>query len=230
MTEWIVAGGAGDAGCEHGLPPGVTEVTWPRHRRNGMPLVHGFTVRVPAAYRARGADNVALSYFHPGDSESFYPKPALRTRIEALSDGAPLEGDERDSAFFRAIAEHAKAAQPNTQRFTDLLGHTHAIVWHTEATLAGPRCPRPSEELPQGIVGKAMFLDEPVRDASPLSFATTEPERPYIQFGTPLHWVQAEVDGFGEMVLEIEDGVGGANYGSGNCQIDLENGLLDWAC
>jgi hypothetical protein len=57
----------------------------------------------------------------------------------------------------------------------------------------------------------------------------------HIQFGWPLHPVQNTEEelqerGFGPQVLEIEADVGGANYGDGNCQIDLARGLLDWAC
>ena len=75
-----------------------------------------------------------------------------------------------------------------------------------------------------------MRLEAGVADEVPLVFAKEAPATPHIQLGNPLHWVQSEVDGFGECVMEIEDGVGNANYGCGNCQIDLANGLLDWAC
>ncbi|MFD0427219.1 hypothetical protein ACFQ60_00995 [Streptomyces zhihengii] len=30
-------------------------------------------------------------------------------------------------------------------------------------------------------------------------------------------------------VFELEDGVGGVNFGGGNAQIDLESGVFDWA-
>ena len=110
MTQYIVRGGSGDAGWEHGLPPSLTPAAWPRHRANGLPLVQ-----------------------------------------------------------------------------------------------------------------------KPVPDEEKLSYSADEDER-VIQLGQPLNWVQAEVDGFGECVMEIEDDVGRANYGTGNCQIDLENSLLDWAC
>lgn len=228
-THWIVPGD-GSAGWEHGLPPGVTAATWPRHAWNGLPLVHGFTIRVPEDFRVRGKDRVAISYFHPGESESYGPKPELRARIKAVMAGGDLEGTEGDQPFFRALAHHVRASSPNTQLFTDMLGHTHAIVWHTEAELAGARCERPSEPLPEGHVAKTMHLHEPVREARGLAFADTEPKGSLIQLGGPLHWIQAEAEGFGEIVMEIEDDVGRANYGSGNCQIDLEHGLLDWAC
>jgi hypothetical protein len=228
-TFWIVPGN-GDAGWEHGLPPSVTPAAWPRHKGNGLPLVHGFTIRVPEEYRVRGSDCAAFSYFHPGQSESYAPKPALRDRIQAVVAGGALEGPESDDPFFQALFEHVKTAQPNTQYFTDLLSHTHAIVWHTEAELERPRCARPEQKLPAGHEPKTMHLDEPVLAERGLSRAEQEPGRPFIQLGPPLHWVQSEVDGFGEKVLEIEDDVGRANYGGGNCQVDLANGLLDWAC
>jgi hypothetical protein len=229
-TRWIVRGD-GSAGWENGLPPSISAATWPRHKTNGLPLVHGFTLRVvPEEFRVRGHDRVGLSYFHPGESESYAPKAPLSGRIKAIMEGGALEGTEGDDPFFRALVDHVRAPHPNTQLFTDLLGHTHAIVWHTEAEVKGPRCPRPSEKLPQGHEPKTMHLHEPVKEECGLAFADNEPSRPFIQLGGPLHWVQAEVDGFGEIVMEIEDDVGRANYGSGNCQIDLEHGLLDWAC
>ncbi len=228
-TRWIVRGD-GSAGWEHGLPPGIEPAQWPRHATNGLPLVHGFTIRVPEDLRVRGNDRVALSYFHPGESESYGPRPPLGGRIRAIMEGGPLEAAEGDDPFFRALVDHVRADKARTQLFTDLLGHTHAIIWHTEAELNGTRCPRPSEKLPDGHEPQTMHLHEPVRDEAGLAFSDGEPKRTLIQLGGPLHWVQAEVEGFGEKVMEIEDDVGRANYGSGNCQIDLENGLLDWAC
>ncbi len=61
-------------------------------------------------------------------------------------------------------------------------------------------------------------------------FVERAPEYLTIQFGPPLHWIQDEAEGFGELTLQINDSVGHANYGSGNCQIDLEHTLLDWGC
>ncbi|MBX3232762.1 MAG: hypothetical protein KIT84_43575 [Labilithrix sp.] len=229
-TYWIVPGDAGDAGWEHGLPPSVSAAAWPRHTYNGMPLVHGFTLRLPPEYRVRGAERVGLSYFHPGDSESYSVKEPLGERVRAVLGAAPLERAENDDPFFRALAQYARHRPDNVQWFEDILGHTHAIVWHTEAELNGPPGERPSEPLPQGLEPKTMLLDADVPPPKKLTFAPAEPESPHIQLGHPLHWIQAEVDGFGDIVMEMEDGVGRANYGSGNCQVDLANGLLDWAC
>ncbi|PJN31220.1 hypothetical protein CG717_15665 [Streptomyces sp. CB02613] len=36
-------------------------------------------------------------------------------------------------------------------------------------------------------------------------------------------------DGLTPYVFELEDGVGGVNFGGGNAQIDLESGVFDWA-
>lgn len=228
-THWIVSGG-GDAGWQHGLPPAIDESEWPRHARSGLPLVHGFTIRVPEDYRARGADEVALSYFHPGDTESYPPRPAEAERVKAIFAGAALTDAEAAQPFFTDLVKHVAARKDRTQLFTDLLQHTHAIVWLTEAELGAARCARPAS-LPEGSLGKAMALDRPVQDATPLGFAASEPESgKLIQLGGPLHWVQSEIEEFGDVVMEIEDGVGNANYGTGNCQIDLAQSLLDWAC
>jgi hypothetical protein len=235
VTYWIVEAATGDAGWAFGLPPGIAPAEWPRHRTSGLPLVHGFTIRVPDAYRAKGAERVALSYFHPGDSESFPSEEDCVARVQAVLSGAKLEGHESKRPFWRALEAHARSRHPATVYSRDILDHDHAIVWHTAADLEGPRCQRPETPLPEGIDGEAVYLEDPVTAAVPLGFADSTPERPLIQLGWPLHPVQNTEEelreqGFGACVLEIATDVGGANYGDGNCQIDLESGLLDWAC
>jgi hypothetical protein len=241
-TLWVVPGdesqadeSQADAGWEHGLPPGLTAAEWPRHRGSGLPLMHGFTLRVPESFRARGKERVALSYFHPGDSESYSSQRALCERVQQVLGGAALEGAETDEPFWQALAAHAASNHPATVYMRDILDHDHAIVWHREEALNGSRCPRPEMPLPEGIDGRAMHFEERVAGEQPLRFAAEEPERVHIQLGWPLHPVQADEDelrdqGFGDRVMEIETDVGGANYGDGNCQIDLDSGQLDWAC
>jgi len=224
-----------EAGWENGLPPGIKAEQWPRSRTSGLPLVHGFTVRVPEGFRAKGEERIALSYFHPGDSESYPGKAGAQDRVKSVLQGGKLEKTEKGHPFWEALAAHAKASHPATVLHRDILDHDHAIVWHTAAEFAGARCQRPVSDLPDGIDQRAMHLDSPVAKEQRLSFAKSKPKAILIQFGWPLHPVQCSEDelkeqGFGPMVLEIETDVGGANYGDGNCQIDLANGLLDWAC
>jgi hypothetical protein len=224
------AEGEGEAiGWEYGTPPGLSAAEWPRHEKTGMPLAHGFTVRVPAAYRVKGQDFVALSFFHPADSEACYGE---NERALAVMSGAPLADDEQDDPYFLALVRHLEAREnPSAERiiqtFADMLGHTHALVWHTEASAAAPHCERPGEEPPEGIDPEAFVqADEP---ASPL-FATTG--RSEIHFGRPLHPMQSHgaLNEMGLFVLELKTGAGGVNFGDGTGQIDLESGVLDWAC
>jgi hypothetical protein len=42
--------------------------------------------------------------------------------------------------------------------------------------------------------------------------------------------VQGMPAGLTPYFLELEDGVGGANFGGGNLQLDLESNTFDWAC
>ena len=42
--------------------------------------------------------------------------------------------------------------------------------------------------------------------------------------------VQAMPEGLTPFFLELEDGVGNANFGGGNMQLDLVSGVFDWAC
>lgn len=222
--------GEGEAlGWEYGTPPGLTAAEWPRHEKTGLPLAHGFTVRVPPAYRVKGQEFVALSFFHPADTESYYGDNA---RVEAVMAGAPLEDDELEHPFFLALVRHREAREsPAADRiivtFEDMLEHTHALVWHTEASAAAPHCERPGEQPPDGVDLEAFAeADEP---ASPL-FATTG--RRSVQFGRPLHPMQSHgaLNEMGLFVLELSTGAGGVNFGDGTGQIDLESGVLDWAC
>ncbi len=232
-TLRLGAEGEGEAiGWAYGTPPGLSPAEWPRHEKTGMPLAHGFTVRVPEAYRVKGPEFVALSFFHPADSEACYGD---NERVEAVMGGAPLEDDEESDPYFLALVQHLEAREnPATDRTdriihlcTDMLGHTHALVWHTEASLAAPHCERPGEEPPDGIDPEAFVeANEP---ASPL-FATSG--RSDIQFGRPLHPMQSHgaLNQMGLFVLELSTGAGGVNFGDGTGQIDLESGVLDWAC
>jgi hypothetical protein len=231
MTWWFSRDTEGTDGWEHGLPPGIATAQWPRHRASGLPLVHGFTIRLPGAFQVRGA---ALSYFHPGDSESFPPDEEAAARVSAILDGAPLARQEAGHPFWEALAAHRP--HPTAMAFTDILEHDHVLIWQRDdESVAGPRCPRPDTPLPDGIDGEATHLYEPVLEAVPLGRVESEPEPLLIQLGWPLHPVQLEEKdlremGFGEKVLEIQADVGGANYGDGSCQIDLEHGLLRWSC
>jgi len=148
-------------------------------------------------------------------------------------DGGVLRGEELGHPFWEALAAHVATTHPATRIDTDILDHQHAVVWHTLEQLRSPRCERPP--LPADIDGAAMGLDEPVAAEMPLRRVEQEPQVRLIQLGWPLHPVQSiDADlrdrGFGPRVLEIAADVGGANYGDGNCQIDLERDLLDWAC
>jgi len=238
-TYWIVPAAQGkggeDAGWEYGLPPGIKPEEWPRHCRSGLPLRHGFTIRIPAEYRARGPELVALSYFHPGDSESYPSTGPAAARAKSILKGGKLKASEKGQAFWEALAAHAASKHPHSVIRRDILEHDHAIVWHTEEAFSGAKCRRPSEPLPDGINGKAMKLDAPVVRAKRLKMIRKAPDRVHIQLGWPLHPVQLDEDqlieaGWSGMVMEIETDIGDVNYGDGNCQIDLQKGFLDWAC
>jgi len=238
-TLWIVPsqdGANGEAGWEFGLPPGMTPEQWPRHQVSGLPLVHGFTLWIPEAYRVKGAELVGLSYFHPGETENDPAlDPSLKARIDEVFRGGVLSDDEVGHAFWEGLRAHGQAGHPAAIFFLDVLDNDHAVYWHTADAMRAPRCPRPDVgELPEGLDGGVMGLDDDVIASRPLTWAVSG-DVPYLQLGWPPHPVEWTPDdlrdaGFGDALLEIETEVGGANYGDGNCQIDLENDLLGWAC
>lgn len=80
-----------------------------------------------------------------------------------------------------------------------------------------------------------MGLGEDTISEQRLAFVAEHPN-PIISIGWPPAPVQSTPEdlvfdlGFGRKILRIENDTGLANYGDGNCQICLENDLLDWAC
>ena len=223
------------SGWEGGLPPSITKEQWPRHGCSGLPLMHGFTVKVPEEYRTKGKDRIALSYFHPGDSKSFRCERDMIERVGAVFEGGELGEGKKGHPFWEALKTHGRSKHPAVVNYMDILDHDHVIIWHTQQDLNAPRCERPETQLPKGIDGRAMHLDEPVLEEIPLFLTDREPQSRLIQLGWPLHPLQDSLEdlkdmGFGDLSLEIETTVGGANYGEGNCQVDLAGTLLDWAC
>lgn len=54
-------------GWAYGRPVGITTDQWPRSRSNGLPMAHLWTILVPEAYRVKGQDLVAISFFQADD-------------------------------------------------------------------------------------------------------------------------------------------------------------------
>jgi hypothetical protein len=121
-----------------GLPPGITPGQWPLDPQTGYPLVHGFTLRLPADYRCHGPDIAGLSLFafcweHSDGGTS--PDEAIQSAMTETV--APA--DERYLPFWRAAQE----SHPRLYRMSDILGDSFAVILSSEAELGERLCPPP---------------------------------------------------------------------------------------
>lgn len=238
MSETFRFSGRGTgarAGWLYGTPPSVTAAEWPRHAEGGFPLAHAFTLELPEAYRVRrarsGAAFVALSFFHPGNAEAVGVEP-----VEGVAElFADPDADVDETPLLAAVRAHARAlaTPPSDERlvhtFVDVLGHTHAVVFHTEASYRGGRAELPAERGDEDLFAEIFeTFGEP---EAPLNLAAAG-ERREVQLGRPLHPMQGDeaVRAMGLFVMELSADVGGANFGDGTAQLDLESGAFDWAC
>lgn len=219
-------------GWLYGTPPGLTEAEWPRHRQGGFPLAHAFTLELPQAYRVRksadGRPYVAISFFHPGNAESVgFESP------EGVAECFAGDGDAGDDPFLAAIVAHVEALAATggdrfVHTFVDSLDHTHAVVFHTEESFRAPRATYPSEVGPNDT----SEIFETLGEAAQPLFPAADDDRRVLSLGRPLHPMQGDeaVAAMGYHVLELSCDVGGANFGDGTAQYDLETGAFDWAC
>lgn len=61
MKSFVERRDNGEAGWESDLPPAISGAQWPRHRKSGLPLVHGFSLR---CRRSSGRREALGSLFH----------------------------------------------------------------------------------------------------------------------------------------------------------------------
>jgi hypothetical protein len=107
-------------GWVFGLPPGITPEQWPLDPISGYPLMHGFTIKLPADYRVHGPEIVALSFFATASDQN---DGGARAR-KALH-AAVIGAEERPPAdpHLRAFWQHARARHPRLHRMTDILDY-----------------------------------------------------------------------------------------------------------
>lgn len=140
-----------DHGWCFGLPPGITQAQWPLDANSGYPMMHGFTMLIPEAYRVHGPDIVALSFFAcaPDHNDG---GPAYVEAIADLFAEAPASPphDADLLPFWQAI----QASHPRLHRMEDILGCGHAVILLTREEFEGPLC------MPPAVVDSALFEEE----------------------------------------------------------------------
>ena len=141
LTDGVLATVAGDrprtpAGWAGPEGPAIDVRTWPRSPRTGQPMLHCFTLWLPADYRLRGPDLVAVSVFQ-WDDELYFGDPL--PEVIAARSGAPVPADP----FWAEVAR--ATPHPHTQVADDGVACLYALRWLTEAEFTGPRVERPAE-------------------------------------------------------------------------------------
>ncbi|MEU4220627.1 hypothetical protein [Actinoplanes sp. NPDC026623] len=129
------AGWAGPAG------PAIDPVTWPRSPRTGQPLVHDATIGLPADYRRRSADLVAISVFDWPDEHGFLPAPA---EFAAALAGDLSQVAHPDDPFWGDVASARPHPHAGVVGDPDT-GDFYAAVWLTAAEFTGERTERPRQ-------------------------------------------------------------------------------------
>lgn len=120
-----------------GLPRGITPIQWPLSNKNGFPLEHHFTVRVPQAYRVKGPQYVALALF----SETTYESdkaPAVHDLMDIIFDGRQLP--DTVAPELQPFLDHLRHRHPMDFRSKDILDQTFAMIWLTEEEFQGAEC------------------------------------------------------------------------------------------
>lgn len=128
-------------GWTFGLPPGIQPDEWPLDPETGYPLMHGFTLRLPEAYRCHGPDIVAVSFFGTaGDHNDGGPASNRRIAAALASDDPP--GDAGLLPLWQAF----RHSHPRLHRMVDILGCHYAAILLTQQEFDGPFC-RPPKPL-----------------------------------------------------------------------------------
>lgn len=235
------------------LGPGVGDAHWPRSTVTGLPMLHGITVELTEAYRRRGEELVAISFFQ-GDGQF---------RDE---DDAAVPDAESDDPFLRQLATYVPLDRET--KLEDIIGGEFATLWLTrEEFERGPSAPPEDVREPdthtneddEGVNAWDVpeWADEPetrhfhlvVRDdpnagLAPESDGYVEPfdsgARDWHAWAAPLvepmHLggtafpVQGLPEGLSAYYLEVDELPGMNLGGDGRAQIDLETGAFDWAC
>ncbi|MFE3546984.1 hypothetical protein ACFXK0_28815 [Nocardia sp. NPDC059177] len=230
--------------------PGIDAASWPRGPVTGLPMMHAFTLRLPADYQRRGPGFPAIAFFQ-GEGQF------------ADAEDPVVPDASADDPLARELV--GTRLHPQLRILHDEIGGAFALIWLTEAEFAaGPVAP-PADIRPPGSpvasdegcnawddvhptvgIWLAERTGDPNIGVPPVEYETdtryqdpltedsgwnpwAEPLFGRCHLGGTAFPVQALPEGLTAYYLEIEE-IAGMNFGGGNAQLDLESGIFDWAC
>ncbi|RPK82202.1 hypothetical protein [Streptomyces sp. ADI98-10] len=134
------------AGWCGGRAPGIGAASWPRSPVTGLPMTHVITLGLPEDYRRKGADLVAIAFFHADD----HVADGVEGVAELLA-GTPPTAEQAADPFLAEVAATAAARHPRQRDLEDLIGGAHALIWLTAEEFAAPRIGPPADIRPAGL-------------------------------------------------------------------------------
>ncbi|MGO1544845.1 MAG: hypothetical protein ACTHXA_10965 [Gulosibacter sp.] len=226
--------------------PAIPTEQWPRGTLTGLPMMHGFTIRLPEEYLRKGAEYPGIAFFQ-GEGE-------FAEEFER----------EAEDPFVQQLA--GAQDHPMLQRREDIIGGEFAFIWLTEAELSGGPTPPPEDvrrdgehnddegpnawdsEVAHGLVyqsdrddlnaGKAP--SEPAVNGYQDPYDFEGPTQPFKPWADPLHEFDGHLGGTSFPYQALPEDLtpyylefwefGMLNFGGGVCQLDLESETFDWAC
>lgn len=244
-------------GWSFGNPKGMQSEQWPRAHKNGVPMRHLFTVRVPEAYRVQGSEYIAVSLFY---SELDHYDQSISDFITGKTAEIP---ENAHQGFWTSLDAYRESKHAKSFHIAGEFDEEYTVVWLTRSEFEGETTELPENNLPYnakdmeytvyGETSKPRFLKIVERQDDPNAgkMPTDDDNDPdYIpmysergedlglerfwgkqHFGGTSSPCQVEPEGFTPFYLEFDESLGNANFGGdGVAQLDLLRNVLAWQC
>ncbi|MFH5211090.1 hypothetical protein ACHIPZ_23180 [Antrihabitans sp. NCIMB 15449] len=213
---------------------------WPRGPWTGLPMMHVITLLLPEEYRRKGPEFVAVSFFQgEGQFATQFPQP-LRMPLARPHPQSTIFEDMIGGKFAliwltQAEFDAGPSAPPAEARNAEQAAYDDegANAWdHVEPLVEVWIRPR-DWDVNVGIAPSESWTEDAYVDrfdSTDEAFAAgAEASYDLSHLGGTTNCVQAVPQELTPYYLELEE-ISGTNFGGGNCQIDLESGVFDWAC
>jgi hypothetical protein len=222
-------------GWTSGAGPHISPEPWPRLPDIGGPMGLVLVARLPREYQRRGPAFPGVAFFGEVD-----------------------QGFEEEVGGFAPTARAIQAEHPQASYFRDIIDGFFALIWLTEAELAGDPVPDPSlphDEQEPGCVFRWVRIDDPNAGLAPSDDEASleargylspenpdeEAREPFLPWAEPLiNYVahlggtcfpaQGVPEGLSPYYLEFAQEFVQLNIGTGVAQLDLERNTFTWSC